>query len=138
MFLLRGYFEDKGSWSGRSIEPGTMIDIHAPVRRVAECLQHARRFGSLLAHDQELEVLFRARWYGLRGRRLSSIDEWTAFTMRDDRIARQDEFEVQATLAISQIADNLPEIIHSLLKPLYEQFHFFRLTMDHVRQVLGN
>jgi hypothetical protein len=138
MFLLRGYFEDKGSWSGRSIEPGTMIDIHAPVWRVAECLQHAHRLGSLFAPDQELQVLFRARWYGLRGRRLSSIDEWTAFTMRDDRFARGDQFEVQETLPMRQIADNLPEIILSLLKPLYEQFHFFRLTMDHVRQALGN
>jgi hypothetical protein len=103
---------------------------------VAECLQHAHRFGSLLALDQDLQVLFRVRWYGLRGRRLSSVDDWTAFTMQDDRIAKQDEFEVQATLGIRQIADNVVEIILSLLMPLYEQFHFFRLTMDHVRQAL--
>jgi hypothetical protein len=138
MFLLRGYFEDKGSWSGHSIEPGTIIDIGAPVWRVAECLQHARSLCSLLAPDQDLKVLFRARWYGLSGRRLSSVDQLRAFTMDDDRIAKQDEFEVQTTLELRQIADNLPEIIHPLLKPLYEQFHFFRLTMDHVRQDLGN
>ena len=58
--------------------------------------------------------------------------------MHDDRVARQDEFEVQTTLEMRQIADNLPEIILPLLKPLYEQFHFFRLTMDHVRLDLGN
>jgi hypothetical protein len=58
--------------------------------------------------------------------------------MHDDRIARLDEFEVQTTLEMRQIADNLPEIIHPLLMPLYEQFHFFRLTMDRVRQDLGN
>ena len=138
MFLLRGYFEDKGSWSGHSIEPGTIIDIDAPMWRVAECLQHAHRFGSLLAPDQGLQVLFRARWFGLRGRRISSVDEWKAFTMHDDRVARQNEFEVQTTLEMRQIADNLPEIILTLLKPLYEQFHFFRLTMDHVRQALRN
>jgi transcriptional regulator with XRE-family HTH domain len=138
MFLLRGYFEDKGSWSGRSIEPGPIIDIDAPMWRVAECLQHAHSVGSLLAPDQDLQVLFRARWCGLDGRRLSSVDEWRAFTMHDDRIARQDEFEVQTTLEMRQIADNLPEIILPLLKPLYERFHFFRLTMDHVRQALGN
>jgi hypothetical protein len=138
MFLLRGYFEDKGSWSARSIEPGTIIDIDAPMWRVAECLQHAHRFASLLAPDQDLQVLFRARWYGLHGRRLSSVDEWKAFTMHDDRIARQDRFEVYRTVEMRQIADNLPEIILDLLKPLYEQFHFFRLTTDHVRQALGN
>jgi len=53
-------------------------------------------------------------------------------------IARGDQFEVEETLAMRQIADNLPEIILSLLKPLYEQFHFFRLTMDHVGQALGS
>jgi len=58
--------------------------------------------------------------------------------MHDDRVARQNEFEVQTTLEMRQIADNLPEIILTLLKPLYEQFHFFRLTMDHVRQALRN
>ena len=58
--------------------------------------------------------------------------------MHDDRIASQDQFGVQTTLEMRQIADNLPEIIHSLLKPLYEQFHFFRLTMDHVRQDLAS
>jgi hypothetical protein len=138
MFLLRGYFEDNGGWSGHSIEPGTIIEIGAPIWRVAECLQHAHSLGSLLAPDQDLQVLFRARWYGLRGRRLSSVDQWRAFTMNDDRIARQDEFEVQTTLEMRQIADNLPEVIHPLLKPLYEQFHFFRLTMDHVRHDLAN
>ena len=68
--------------------------------------------------------------------RPSSIDELTAFTMHDDRIARQDEFEVQVMLEMKQITDNVPEIILPLLEPLYEQFHFFRLTMDHVTQAL--
>jgi hypothetical protein len=58
--------------------------------------------------------------------------------MHDDRIAREDRFEVQETLPIRQIADNLPEVMFSLLKPLYEQFHFFRLTTDHVRHALGS
>src|SRR5580693_10699746 len=48
---------------------------------------------------------FRARWYGLGGRRLSSVDQWRAFMMHDDRIARLDEFEVQTTLEMRQIAD---------------------------------
>jgi len=56
--------------------------------------------------------------------------------MHDDRIARQDEFKVQVMLEMNQITDNVPEIILPLLEPLYEQFHFFRLTMDHVTQAL--
>jgi hypothetical protein len=138
MFLLRGYLEDIGGWPGHPIEPGTIIDIREPVWRVAECLDHARILGSLLAPGQEFKVLSRARWYGLSGRHLSSFDVRQAFFMRDYRRSQQDEFAVERTLDVRQIADNLPEIIHPLLQPLYELFTFFELTMDHVRQTLAN
>jgi hypothetical protein len=138
MFLLRGYFEDIGGWPDHRVEPGTIIDIRAPVWRAAECLDHARILGSLLAAGQEFKVLFRARWYGLAGRQLSSFDPWQSFFMRAGRTSQQDEFAVETTLDVGQIADNLPEIIHPLLKPLYELFDFFALTMDHVRQTLAN
>jgi hypothetical protein len=133
MFLLRGYFEDIGGWPDHRIEPGTIFDFPAPIWRVAECLDHARILGTLLAPDQELKVLFRARWYGLDGRQLISLDPWGT-----GRIIRQTEFAVGVTVEVVQIADNLPEIIHPLLAPLYELFDFFELTMDHVRQTLAN
>jgi hypothetical protein len=138
MFLLRGYFEDIGGWPDHRIKPGTIFDIRAPIWRVAECLEHARILGSLLAPDQELKVLFRARWYGLEGRQLSSLDPLQAFTMRADRIIRQNEFPVERTVDVAQVTDNLPEIILPLLRPFYELFGFFELTMDHVRQTLAN
>jgi hypothetical protein len=137
MFLLRGYFEDSGGWPEHEIEPRTIIDIRAPIWRVAECLQHARILGSLLAADQELKVLFRVRWYGLVGRRLGSFDPMQSFFMRADYTSRQDEFAVAKTLDVGQIADNLPEIILPLLAPLYERFRFFELTMDLVRHALA-
>ena len=119
MFLLRGYFEDTaGDWPSHPVEPGTIIDIREPVWRVAECLDHARILGALLAPEQDqLKVLFRARWYGLAGRRLSSLDPMQAFYMRDGYISRQEEFPIEKTLEVGQIADNLPEIIHPLLSP---------------------
>jgi transcriptional regulator with XRE-family HTH domain len=137
MFLLRGYFEDNGGWPGHKIEPGTIIDIRAPVWRVAECLHHARILGRLITPDEDLQVLFRARWYGLAGRRLSSLDTIQSFYMRDDRTSRQNEFAVRETIGVRQIADNLPEIILPLLAPLYERLSFFKLTMDLVRNALA-
>jgi len=119
MFLLRGYPEDAGGYPGHEIEPGSILDLRIPILNVAECLQHARLLGSLLAHDQELRVMFRGRWYGLAGRRLSSMDSWQAFTMIDHRIARQAEFSINGTFSTVQIGENLPEIVHSLLEPLY-------------------
>jgi hypothetical protein len=136
LFLLRGYFEDMHGSPGDWVEPGTIIDIRMPIRRVAECLDHARILGSLLAPDQDLQVLFRARWYGLEGRRLSSLDQMQAFTIRVAYTSGQDEFAVQTTIDMGQIADNMPEVILPLLAPLYENFRFFKLTMDIVRNAL--
>jgi transcriptional regulator with XRE-family HTH domain len=138
MFLLRGYVEDAGGWPDHRIEPGTIFDIRVSVWRVAECLDHARILGSLLAPDQEqLSVLVRARWYGLAGRQLSSLDPMQAFFMRDGYASRQKEFACATTVDVGQITDNLPEIIHPLLAPLSELFDFFELTMDDVRQILA-
>jgi len=139
MFLLRGYFEDSaGDWPSHRVKPGTIIDIRMPIWRVAECLDHARILGSLLAPDQELKVLFRARWYGLADRRPSSLDPEQAFFMRDGYTSRQNEFSIEVTVEVAQITDNLLEIIHPLLAPLYALFDFFELTMDLVRQTLAN
>jgi len=139
MFLLRGYFEDSaGDWPSHRVQPGTIIDIRMPIWRVAECLDHARILGSLLAPDQELKVLFRARWYGLADRRPSSLDPEQAFFMRDGYTSRQNEFSIEVTVEVAQITDNLLEIIHPLLAPLYALFDFFELTMDLVRQTLAN
>ena len=120
-----------GDWA----EPGKIIDIRMPIWRVAECLDHARIVGALLGPD--LQVLFRARWYGLAGRRLSSLDPMQAFTMRVAYTSRQDEFAVQATIDVVQTADSLPEVIFPLLAPFYENFRWFRLTMDIVRNALA-
>jgi hypothetical protein len=56
--------------------------------------------------------------------------------MNEGRTSHQDEFAVERTVDVGQIADNLPEIILPLLAPLYVQFGFFRLTMDHIRYAL--
>ena len=80
--------------------------------------------------------MFRARWHGLAHRQLSSLDPWQAFTMLEHRVAHQDSFTVQGTFEPAQIADNLPEIVCSLLTPLYEQFQFFKLSIDLVSQSL--
>jgi hypothetical protein len=137
MFLLRGYFEDMDGSPGNWVEPGKIIDIRMPIWRVAEGLQHARILSRLLTRDQDLQVLFRARWYGLVGRQLSSLNPMQAFTFRVAYTSRQDEFAVQTTIDMGQIADNLPEVIFPLLVPLYENFRFFPLTMDLVRYTLA-
>jgi hypothetical protein len=136
MFLLRGYIEDEGGYPEHVILPGSIIDIQMPIWRVTECLKHARILGSLLAPNSDFQVCFRAKWYGLAGRRLGSLEPLRSFYLRGHYVTRQNQYEVTTTVGVREITDNLPEIVLPLLSPLYERFHFFKLTMDLVRESL--
>jgi hypothetical protein len=67
---------------------------------------------------------------------LGSLDQTRSFFLREYYVSRQDQYEVTTTVGVREITDNLPEIVLPLLSPLYERFHFFKLTMDLVRQSL--
>ena len=47
-----------------------------------------------------------------------------------------DDAELQAAASAREIDDNLVEVVHPLLVPLYERFSLFDLTVDLVRQEL--
>jgi hypothetical protein len=126
LFLLRGFGEDS---ERAGVEPGKTFDIVIPTWRLGEVLSHASKLASLLAPDRtDLRVLIRARWYGLRGRRLVSLDPNRMIL--GDYVSRQDEYAIETTVDIARIADNLPEIIYPLIAPLYEGFGFFQLPLS--------
>ena len=126
LFLLRGFGEDS---ERAGFEPGKTFDIVIPTWRLGEGLSHASKLASLLAPDRtDLRVLIRARWYGLRGRRLVSLDPNRMIF--GDSVSRQDEYTIETTIDIARIADNLPEIIYPLIAPLYEGFGFFQLPLS--------
>jgi hypothetical protein len=117
-----GYVEDSAE---RQIEPGTAFDLTVPIWRVGECLLHAAKLGALLAPDRDLRVLFRARWYGLAGRRLIS---YTGNRMLfGNYICLQDEYGGEATIDVARISESLPEIVAPLVVPLLERFGFFQV-----------
>lgn len=125
-FLLRGYAEDSAEiLAGQGIEPGTTFDVTMPTLRIGECLLHAASLASLIAPGRELRVLFRMRWYGLAGRRITSIGGTRMILA--EHVSRQDEYGAEITIDVARIADNLPEIVYPLLAPLYERFGFLRL-----------
>jgi hypothetical protein len=120
--LLRGYVEDSAE---TQIEPGTAFDLTVPIWRAGECLLHAAKLAALLAPDRDLRVLFRARWYGLAGRRLISYTGNR--TLLGNYICLQDEFSGEATIDVARISESLPEIVAPLVVPLLERFRFFRV-----------
>jgi Putative DNA-binding domain len=129
LFMLRGFIEDSsGPWP-QPVEPGTILDIRIPIYLVGECLLHAAQLASILAPGQKVRVMLRSRWYGLLGRRLGCLDPMRDFFMAGRYVSQQDNYEnVKGIVEIERIVDNLPEILHPILVPLYERFGFYRLS----------
>jgi hypothetical protein len=56
--------------------------------------------------------------------------------MSGGRSTSQDQYEATATVAVSSLPDALPEVIFSMLAPLYELFEFFKLPKRLVEEEL--
>jgi len=57
--------------------------------------------------------------------------------MFDERRCADDEVTVERKVTASQAQDNLVEVLHPLLSPLYERFAFFELSEKLVTEEVG-
>src|ERR1019366_4431306 len=120
-FLLRGYDED----SVDGVEPGSLIDITMPIWRVGETLLYASRIARSYAENPRISV--RCHYRGLNDRRLGAVDRMRRFFMDDTRICHDAEVSLRTEATAAEMDDNLIEILHPLLVPLYERFSFYEL-----------
>lgn len=128
LFLTRGFDEDAHS----QFTPGSVFDFVMPVWRIGETLLYASRYARSLDEDATLNA--RITYYGLSGRVLTSIDRMRA--LFDDRTMHDDEVSLTVRASATEIDTNLPELLHTLLKPLYERFDFFELPKSMVTDEL--
>jgi hypothetical protein len=126
-FLLRGYEED----SAEGIVPGSILDITLPIWRVGEALLYASRVARSYAENPRISI--QCRYTGLNNRRLAAVDPMRRFFMDDTRVSHDAEAQLATFATAAEIEDNLIEILHPLLVPLYERFRFFELPLDLVR-----
>lgn len=129
LLLMRGYQEDT---IPERRPPGQMLDITLPVWRVGEAMLFTRR----LAHTFEGagEMAIQVHYEGLADRALDSVDGTRIVSA--SRRSQTDTVNLQITAPIGQVDDNLAEILHQLLSPLYECFDFFELPQGLVDQEL--
>lgn len=121
-FLLRGYEEDGAAGKGRP--PGQIFDITLPTYRLGEILLHAATMAHRLGASQA-SVVFVAEWTGLAGRELA---HWAGTRLiSPGYVSRQSSYRTSFTVDADKISDQLPEIVHTTLSPLYELFGFFKL-----------
>lgn len=129
-FLVRGYQED----GLRDRPAGTVFDATLPIWRVGKTILYAGRLAAELNSTGFLQ--FHVRWSGLRNRLLTFVADWSRSTGGHYRAA-QDTAESAISIPLDRIEENLPEILHPLLQPLYESFGFFELPEGLVAQELA-
>jgi hypothetical protein len=127
LVLVRGYEEDGHAGS----VPGTTFDITLPIWRVGEAILYVGRLAEAFG-DDNLSFLVRCRYQGLRGRTLTHL-EGTRF-LADVYRSLDDDVTLEGEVTREQVRDNLVEVLHRMLSPLYERFSFFELTQRMVAE----
>ena len=130
LYTIRGYAEDG---IPQRLRPGTAIDVTLPAWRVGEGVLFAARFAETFENVEAIAI--ECCFTGLQGRALTSVSGDRA--MFGDRISHTDSVTLNTVATPAQIQDNLVEIMHSLLVPLYERFDFFSLPFELVETEIG-
>jgi Schlafen, AlbA_2 len=132
-FTRRGYSED-GEWRG--MPPGKYFDISTPTRRLGEAILQAVYIARALSAI-DANLICRCQWSGLAGRRLISRGNPNR-DISDRYATEQDAYEATQTAALGALPQSLPELIYSILAPLYELFDFFPLPKRLVEEELAS
>ena len=128
LYTIRGYTEDGLA----EVRAGEVFDMTLPVWRIAEGILFAGRFAGTF--DGVDEIAIQCRFTGLNGRRLDCITGSRIFSR--PMPSSTDEITLTGQATPQQVQDNLAEILHPLLSPLYERFDFFRLPFNLVEEEL--
>ena len=66
-----------------------------------------------------------------------AVVQMRRFFMDDSRVCHDAEVQLGISATAAEMDDNLIEILHPLLAPLYERFNFFELPLELVRVEVG-
>ena len=130
LYTIRGYIEDDDSMQQYG-KPGSCVNIRIPILRIGETLLFAVRFAECFDSDAQIAVF--CRFAGLNGRSL--VSDWIIPPV-GTYISRMGEVLLETQTTVSQVQDNLAEVVHKLLSPLYEAFGFYELPFPLVQSEL--
>ena len=136
LYTIVGYSEDADRWGPQRYEPGKVLYGDIPIIKLAEGLLFVNRLAKHFEGVQQIGV--RCRFTGLDGRGLIWVDSWE-FDFRDrGPVCYDPEVCLTGQVRPNQIEDNLPEAVQGMLKPLYERFAFFDLSVDRTQKAIRN
>ena len=119
MFLSRRFQEDTDY---RDIPKGSHLDLVVTIWRVGECLLHAYRLASEL-HAEEVELTM--SWNGIEGRELRALAGGNFRNLMPGRKCTDDTFSTTISVRAADIIDTLPELVKSIVAPLFARFNFY-------------
>lgn len=134
LYTIRGYIEDGELAEHRGRPPGTEFTNSVPCLKIAEGLLFASRLAAEYEGVEQIGV--RCRFTGLKGRSLLLVDHPEPFVDMGPRI-HDPEVILTGQVTVQQVHDNLTEVIHSLVRPLYERFGFYEIPISHVQHMLS-
>lgn len=115
-YYLDAFYEDAGF---QGMTPGRFYDISNSIKRYGDMFMFAGRIARMLGEDAE--VLMRSELMGVNGRLLSSERLWwlkaRGYQCRVPTISLK-----PIRVTPQQIEENLVEVLHEFLHPLYERF----------------
>ena len=129
---MRKGFDEDGRW--RDMKPGTYFDITSPSRRFGEILLQAHYIAVAMGAG-EAKTHIQIEWSGLSGRQLVSVGNPTRL-IRGSYRAYQNTYKDTFDASVPVLIDALPEIVFSVLEPLYNLFDFFQLSKRLVEEEL--
>ncbi len=130
-YTRRGFNEDGGY---RDMKPGAYFDIATASRRLGEILLQTNYIGVAMGAG-EANTSIQIEWSGLGGRQLVSVGNPNRL-IRDSYKAYQDTYKDTFDASVPVLIDALPEIVFSVLEPLYNLFDFFQLSKRLVEEEL--
>ena len=131
LYTIRGYAYDGPEALQRGYSPARVFDVAMPILKVAEGTLFAHRYASEFTDVEHIAI--RCKFAGLAGRSLIA-DAY--FPDPELYVCRTPEVVSTAQVTLQQAQDNLPELVHGLLLPLFEKFGFYELRIDQVQTAL--
>ena len=129
LYTIRGYREDD---ERDHKPPGRMFHVTLPIWRVGEGLLFANRFATTFEEVDQIAVY--CRFAGLENRCLVFTHSNVLLPMGNP--CSTGEVMLTGQITQQQVQDDLAEVLHPLLRPLYEKFDFYELSFDQVAKEL--
>lgn len=134
---IDGQFYHVGPYNYGNAQASNDLDIVKPI----VCTTLALTYAAIACKNwgNSVEFFFGCRFTGLYGRELSSTNFRIQMSLSGKYHCCNTDMALETIcLQVETMDEELAQVLHRLLLPLYEQFNYFPLGLSHVEEVLSH